>query len=94
MRGLLGSTWFWFVLPAGVLIALRIVLVLIRWNQRRDDPGNYDLDLADLQQLLANGQMTQEEFEKARAVILSRTDASHEPVKGFPVLAPPKQRKS
>jgi hypothetical protein len=43
--------------------------------------------------MVARGQMTPEEYQKARAVILSRNDDSFEPAKGFPVLAPPEPKK-
>jgi hypothetical protein len=57
------------------------------------DSRSFDFDLADLEKMVASGQMTQEEFLKARAVILSRDHANYQPVKGFPVLAPKDQPK-
>ena len=84
------SLWFWLTLLALSMVALRIVVRMVRWNYERGGVGNFDLDLADLQVLVAKGLMSEEEYLKAREVILSRSDARHEPVKGFPVLAPPR----
>ncbi len=93
LNRLFQSLWFWLALFALAMIALRIVVRQIRWNYERGGVGNLDLDLADLQKLVAKGLMTQDEYLKARDVILSRSDARFEPVKGFPVLAPPDQNK-
>src|SRR5437763_7905450 len=87
------SLWFWLALLALAMLALRIVIPWIKWSYERGGVGNLDLDLADLQKLVAKGLMTQEEYLKAREVILSRTDARFEPAKGFPVLGPAEQRK-
>ena len=90
---LISSLGFWLLLVALAMVALRVVVVLVRRNYQRGGVGNLDLDLADLQVLVAKGLMTEEEYFKAREVILSRADARHEPVKGFPVLAPPEKVK-
>src|SRR5437762_2096241 len=85
---LFSSLWFWVMLFVVAMGALRIVVRQMRWSHERGSVGNFDLDLADLQKLVAKGLMTQEEYLKARDVILSRTDAKFQPVKGFPVLGP------
>jgi hypothetical protein len=89
---LFSSLGYWLLLVAVAMVALRIVVRLVRRNYQRGGVGNLDLDLADLQKLVAKGLMTEEEYFKAREVILSRSDARHEPAKGFPVLAPPQVR--
>ena len=89
---LFSSLGYWLLLVAVAMVALRIVVRLVRTNHQRGGVGHLDLDLADLQKLVAKGLMTEEEYFKAREVILSRSDARHEPVKGFPVLAPPQVR--
>jgi len=76
------------------LIAMRMVSRQIRRNTEHANSLNFDFDLGDLQKLVDKGQMTQEEFRRARAVILSHTHASLEPAKGFPVLGPVDQGKS
>src|SRR5947207_1170370 len=83
---------FWYLLLLVAVIAVHIVLRQIRRRAQQYDPRSNDFDLLDLQRLLASGQMTSEEYEKARAVILSRSEATFGPAKGFPVLAPPEQR--
>jgi hypothetical protein len=93
LNQLFSSLWFWLVLFAVAMMALRIVVRHIRWSYERGGVGNFDLDLADLQKLVARGLMTQEEYLKARDVILSRSDARFEPAKGFPVLGPVEQVK-
>jgi len=94
LKTLFSSLWFWLALLGVAMMALRIVVPWIRWSYERGGVGNLDLDLADLQKLVAKGLMTQEEYLKAREVILSRTDARFEPVKGFPVLGPVDQDKT
>ena len=84
---------FWYLLFLAAAIMVHIVLRQIRRKSQRYDPRSNDFDMADLQQLVANGQMTAQEYEKAKSVILSRSDATFEPAKGFPVLAPPQKPK-
>jgi hypothetical protein len=53
------------------------------------------LDLADLQRLVERGKMSVEEFEQAKAVILSRRgQTSTGRAMGFPVIRPMDQGKS
>jgi hypothetical protein len=75
------------ILFAAVIV--RMILRKKRWQQNTYDPRSNDFDLSDLELLVARGQMTPQEYEKAKAVILSRTDATFQPAKGFPVLMPP-----
>jgi hypothetical protein len=87
----------WYLLAAIVALAIVILLRSLRRKTlafRRFESRSYDFDLVDLEKLVANGQMTAEEYHKARAVILARSDASFEPAKGFPVLAPLEQPKA
>lgn len=81
--------WLAFFLIA-IYIAFRIY-VRQRRIVNREDPRKFDFDLGQLQQMVAKGLMTQEEYLKARDVILSRSDARFEPAKGFPVLSPKDQ---
>jgi|SRR6476660_1331801 len=84
---------FWALLVVA-MVGLRFGLWWLRYHfQRGDDIENVDLDLGELQKLVAKGLMTQEEYQRARDVIVSRrdaklprTDARFERVKGFPVL--------
>jgi hypothetical protein len=85
---------YWYLLFLLAAIAVHVLLrQIFRRKNRRYDPRSNDFDLADLQALVAKGQMTPQEYDKAKAVILSRSDAKFEPAKGFPVLAPPEQKK-
>jgi hypothetical protein len=85
---------YWYLLFLLAAIAVHVLLrQIFRRKNRRYDPRSNDFDLADLQALVARGQMTPQEFEKAKTVILSRRDASVESTRGFPVLAPPEKRK-
>ncbi|HEV8379917.1 MAG TPA: hypothetical protein VGP99_13785 [Tepidisphaeraceae bacterium] len=84
--------WLFAILLVG-LIAVRIIFRQMRRHAARAGSQSFDFDLAELQKLVENGQMTEEEFRRARDVILSRTDAKFEPVKGFPVLGPAEQGK-
>src|SRR4051812_28335085 len=81
-------------------IALRIVLAIIRNRAGRWDARSNELDLADLQRLVEQGQMSVEEFEKTKAVILSRRNQRNQGnqapgrAMGFPVIRPMDQGKS
>ncbi len=80
--------YLWYLLLLVAAIALRVVLAIIRRRTVEWDPGSNDLDLADLQRLVERGQMSAEEFEKAKAVILSRRDQTPGRAMGFPVIRP------
>ena len=77
-----------FVILLFGLLAVRIIFYMIRRSAQKAGSEKFDFDLADLQKLVESGQMTEEEYRRARDVILSRTDSKFEPVKGFPVLGP------
>src|SRR5688572_19618509 len=85
---------FWLGLLVVAVVVVSVILRALHRFISGSDPRSHDLDMADLEKLLASGRMTQEEYLKARAVILSRTDASFEPAKGFPVLAPQERKKT
>src|SRR5881394_72912 len=98
LHKLFQSRVFWALLVVA-MVGLRFLLSWLRYHFQRGDVESVDLDLGELQKLVAKGLMTQEEYQKARDVILSRreaklprTDARFERVKGFPVL-PVDQRK-
>ncbi len=78
----------WYLLLLVAVIIVHIVLRQIRRKSANFDPRSNDFDIADLQKLVADGKITQEEYLKAREVVLSRSDATFQPAKGFPVLAP------
>src|SRR6267142_6642683 len=84
---------FLYLLLLTAAVVVHVILRQIRRKSQRYDPRSNDFDIADLQRLVATGQMTPEECEKAKSVILSRSDATFEPAKGFPVLAPREQPK-
>jgi hypothetical protein len=66
--------------------ALRIFFRTVR--ETPVDSRSFDFALEDLEKLVASGKMTPEEYQRARAVVLSRSDATFLPAKGFPVLGP------
>ena len=86
--------YLWYALLLVAAIALRIVLAIIRRRTVEWDPRSNELDLADLQRLVEQGKMSVEEFEKAKAVILSRRDQTPGRAMGFPVIGPMDQGKS
>ena len=86
--------YLWYALLLVAAIALRIVLAIIRRRTVEWDPRSNELDLADLQRLVEQGQMSVEEFEKTKAVILSRRDQAPGRAMGFPVIRPMDHGKS
>ena len=93
-----GGALTWLILAFFGFVALLSVLRILFRRMRRDlqnsDSRASDFQLEDLRKLEESGQMSQEEYRRARDVILSRTDAKFEPVKGFPVLGRVDQGKS
>jgi hypothetical protein len=75
------------------LLLVRVVFRIMRRHAGKTTSQSFDFDLASLHQLVERGQMSEEEFRRARDVILSRTNAKFEPAKGFPVLGPGEQTK-
>ena len=76
-------------------IFLVVILRMIRRrNAQNGGVNSFDWQLADLRKMVESGQMSEEEYQRARDVVLSRTSAKFEPVKGFPVLGPADQTKS
>ena len=67
------------LLAAAFLCFVVLVLVLdaVRRTRRRagDAPLNVDYTVADLQEMLRTGQLTPEEFERARLVVLRNASA-------------------
>ena len=92
------NTWvdigFWLGLLVVAVVVVSVIFRALHRFTTGSDPRSQDLGLSDLEKLVANGKMTQEEYLKARSVILSRTDARFEPAKGFPVLGPAEGDKS
>src|SRR5258706_2591930 len=89
--------YLWYALLLVAAIALRIILAILRRRTVEWDARSNELDLADLQRLVEQGQMSMEEFEKTKAVILSRRNrGNQEPGRamGFPVFRPMDQGKS
>src|SRR5687767_10260257 len=66
--------------------ALRIFFRTVR--ETPVDSRSFDFALEDLEKMVASGKLTPEEYQRARAVVLSRSDATFQPAKGFPVLGP------
>jgi hypothetical protein len=73
-----GSVFFWaLVLIVFILILFVAVVLLKRWLKDDDisSPGP-GFTLSDLRQLVAEGKMTQEEFDKAKVAIVGSTKAA------------------
>jgi hypothetical protein len=60
----------------GIVFCIFVVFILVMRTLRRrrtpDKPVNFDFRLEELQGLHESGQLTSEEFERARAVVLTR----------------------
>ena len=83
-----------FVAFVFLLMIVRMFFRGTRGNAATSSANNFDWQLADLRKMVDSGQMSEEEYRRARDVVLSRTSAKFEPVKGFPVLGPVDQTKS
>jgi ABC-type iron transport system FetAB permease component len=79
-RGM-GSVFFWLLVLIGlVIVAAVLVLYLRKWYSSPDVTPSAGFTLGDIRQLHREGQMTDEEFEKAKALILGQTRRQlHEP---------------
>jgi len=61
------SIVFWSLLLIGLIVAGWLTVWQVRRRLQRDDPtGNAGFTLSDLRQLHKSGQMTDEEFQRAR----------------------------
>jgi hypothetical protein len=64
----------WLVLLAVVLLLAVVAVVVVRkWMGREPTASGAPFSLAQLRELHKQGQLTQEEFERAKAVIIGRT---------------------
>jgi hypothetical protein len=71
--------WFWLGMIALAAVVIVVVAVFVRRRLLRsdDDPTSavQPFSLGELRQLRASGQMTEEEFQRARAGVLARSAA-------------------
>lgn len=58
------------VMVVALLAAIPVVLYLKRWLQKEDEPVSAGFTLSDLRQMHKSGQMTDAEFERAKAQIV------------------------
>lgn len=73
---------FWAVVMLGVLIVGLLVFAVIRVVHKRmadDDNAPAGLTLHELRGMRARGELTDEEFERARAIVLRQSGAAHTP---------------
>ena len=74
-----GAAFLWtLVLIVFLLILFAAVVLLKRWLKADDDsgPAGPGFTLSDLRQLVADGKMTQEEFDKAKVAVVGSTKAA------------------
>ncbi len=70
----LGRVFFWLLMLIGIVVlAAAGVLYLRKWYTSSDSEPAVGFTLGDIRQLHRDGQMTDEEFERAKALILGRT---------------------
>jgi len=66
-----GSIFFWSLVLIGLVVAATFgVMWIRRWMRQDDDPGA-GFTLSDLRELHRQGKMTDQEFEKAKAIALA-----------------------
>jgi hypothetical protein len=72
-RGM-GEVLLWLLVLIGlVVVAAMLVLYLRKWYSSPDSTPSAGFTLGDIRQLHRDGQMTDEEFERAKALILGQT---------------------
>jgi hypothetical protein len=62
------------IIPLVGLILAIVALRVIRRMRKAAPPWNVDYSIADLREMLRNGQLTPEEFERAKQVVLRNTE--------------------
>jgi Short C-terminal domain len=93
------DNYFNLALPlAGVLIVTGLLLAALAAYRRRmkadNDADGADFSIGDLRRLKAAGQMTDDEFERAKAKLIATTHARLEPKNKPPASPPPPEAKS
>lgn len=69
-----GSVFFWLFVLMGLLIVAGVgVLWFRRWYRSEESPEAVGFTLGDLRQLHREGQMSDDEFERAKAQIIAGT---------------------
>ena len=76
-----GDVFLWaLVLIVFVLILFAAVVLLKRWLKEDDAPSaGTGFTLSELRQLVAEGKMTQEEFDKAKVLVIGSAKAAAAP---------------
>jgi hypothetical protein len=83
-----GSIMLWsIVLVILLLLGLVVVVYVRRRVTEPDEPSKIGFTLSDLRQMHKRGQMTDEEFEKAKAKIIGAAKAKIEPGTAMPPSA-------
>ena len=75
-----GALFFWlFVLIGLILIAAAVVMYLRKWYGSSDDGPIIGFTLGDIRELHRSGQMNDEEFERAKGLIVAKARAQTQP---------------
>lgn len=78
-RGM-GSAFLWSLVLIGLVVAAAVVVLFLRrWYTSVDSSAGGGFTLGDIRQLHREGRMTDEEFEKAKALILGQARRGLEP---------------
>lgn len=73
-RGNIGEVWVWVVVLLVVVVLGGVVVMLVRKSARGADSygPTIGLSLADLREMRAQGRLTEEEFERAKAMVIGQ----------------------
>ena len=72
--GNIAEVWVWVVVLLVVVVLGGVLVVLVRKGARRDDSDRpaLGLSLSDLREMKADGRLTDEEFERAKAMVIGQ----------------------
>jgi hypothetical protein len=72
---LLADVLPWLIVLVGIVIAGGVAALLVRRSMRRDHSSSDGFTLQDLRDLHAAGELTDQEFEQAKAMMIGRLTA-------------------
>ncbi len=73
-RGNIGEVWVWVTVLLVVVVLGGLLVVMVRKRAHGDDSDRpaLGLSLADLRQMKADGRLSEEEFERAKAMVIGQ----------------------
>ncbi len=72
---LLADVLPWLIVLVGIVIAGAIIAFLVRRSMRKEDTSSDGFTLQDLRDLRAAGELTDQEFERAKVMMIGRLTA-------------------